>query len=120
MINKNRSKNERNLNSISNGVKELDEKSRLCIECRYCCEYVNLPLLQGPGYASFYGSIRGMNLKWRNFMPWVVVKSPCQHLTKDGCAIYTKRPSTCRDYDGRLDLFYPEKCLWNKIKKEGV
>lgn len=119
MSKKNRPIIDQNCKDTSNSIRGLDSKSRACIECRYCCEYVNLPLFQGAGYAEFYQNVRGMDLQFRNFMPWVVIYCPCQHLTKDGCAIYTKRPSACRDYDGRLDLFHPEKCKWNEIKEGG-
>lgn len=119
MSKKNRPIIDQNCKDTSNSIRGLDSKSRACIECRYCCEYVNLPLFQGAGYAAFYQNVRGMDLQFRNFMPWVVIYCPCQHLTKDGCAIYTKRPSACRDYDGRLDLFHPEKCKWNQIKEGG-
>lgn len=55
-----------------------------------------------------------MDIRMHNFRPWVVLKNPCQHLTKNSCAVYKNRPSACKDFDGRTMFFDVDKCLWGK------
>lgn len=89
-------------------------KSETCLECMYCCEYVHIPLEQGNYLMSFYRDTRGLDIRFDGFVPWLVLKSPCQHLTKQGCRIYKNRPIHCQCFDGRKLKFDKEKCQWKE------
>ena len=95
-----------------NDILTDQEKSKLCMECQWCCKWVFLPLAIGPNYLPFYKGVRGMDIKFHNFNPWLVLYAPCQHITPEGCAIYKNRPEACKDFDGRKMIFYSDKCLW--------
>jgi Fe-S-cluster containining protein len=89
-----------------------EEKSAICRKCQWCCKYVFLPLAEGPNYIPFYRDVRGMEIKFHKFKPWLIVNDPCQHLTKEGCKIYKNRPDACKNFDGRTMIFHSEECRW--------
>jgi Fe-S-cluster containining protein len=102
----------------NNDILTDDQKSELCRKCRYCCEYVFLPLAEGIDYIRFYRDVRGMDVKFNKFRPWLILHDPCQHLTDKGCKIYKDRPDACKYFDGRKMIFYSDKCLWKKGVKD--
>jgi Fe-S-cluster containining protein len=88
-------------------------KSDLCIKCQYCCTAVYIPLAKGTNLELYIA--RGFQILFRGADPFIILEDmPCQHLTNKGCNIYNIRPLVCSLYDGRKDLFFPEKCLWSK------
>jgi Fe-S-cluster containining protein len=92
----------------------LEQKSELCRKCRWCCEWVFIPLAEGVDYIAFYRDVRGLEIKFRNFKPWLIIHAPCQHLREWGCSIYKNRPSACKDFDGRNMIFHSDMCKWEK------
>jgi Fe-S-cluster containining protein len=91
------------------------EKSRLCVKCQRCCNTLYIPLAVGPYFPLNLYATRGIKIIWKSFQPYAIIENiPCQHLTEEGCSIYEKRPFDCKIYDGRNDIFYPEKCKWPK------
>jgi Fe-S-cluster containining protein len=94
-----------------------EKKSELCLKCLYCCKSLYIPLPVNIDYIRFYRDVRGIQLKFFNFEPWLIVEHPCQHLTPKGCSIYKTRPNACSVFDGRKDMFYPEKCLWTQEER---
>jgi Fe-S-cluster containining protein len=95
-----------------------EEKTSLCMKCFYCCKSLYIPIDAGLGWIEFLRQIRGVEIKFHNMTPFAVVECPCVHLTKKGCSIYDKRPVDCAMFDGRRDMFHPEKCLWTQAEKE--
>jgi Fe-S-cluster containining protein len=92
-----------------------EEKSALCLKCGWCCQRIYLPLAIG-GMGLQQMEYRGIDIKVHKGVPYAVVEQVCQHLHPiDGCDIYDQRPLVCRVYDGRNDLFYPEKCMWKEL-----
>jgi hypothetical protein len=87
------------------------EKSKLCLECRWCCTVFYIPIEKGTNLSLF--ALRGTKVLFHNLQPFAIIESPCQHLMKNGCDIYENRHVDCRMYDGRKDIFSPERCAWN-------
>jgi len=94
----------------------MTDKEKLCLQCFECCKQIYIPLairFLDTDTKAFYKA-RGFEIRFYEVQPYLIGKIVCPQLTPKGCKIYSKRPLHCRIYDGRKDLFYPEKCLWQK------
>jgi hypothetical protein len=96
--------------------------SGTCSRCGECCRW--LPIIsvrQCKPHQLHYFRERGLKEAGGIFL----VDAPCRHLLKEepdgsgltrwGCAIYEKRPATCRDFcgktlDGGKRYYVPEGC----------
>ncbi len=93
----------------------IDRKQALCLKCQYCCNIISFYVPFQPESIEFFRA-RGlkvlMDLPTKRAM--VVVPQKCRHLTKDGCAIYSKRPLVCSLFDGSKSPDTQAVCLWNR------
>jgi Putative zinc- or iron-chelating domain len=82
--------------------------SGTCSRCGECCRWLPLVLIrQCKPHHLHYLRERGLKEDGGYFL----VDTPCRHLKKEGpdesgmttwsCAIYEKRPATCRDFCGK-------------------
>lgn len=103
-------------------MSDLDKrKSQLCLKCLKCCNYiaVRADFAYGDPHSMEFYTTRGCAVvEAKGGGALVVFKSPCQHLTQKGCAIYESRPDACRAYDGRLDPVVESMCRWHEISEE--
>ena len=104
--------------------KKLTKKQELCLQCMLCCKSLLFQVSAARETVEFYKA-RGLKLYHPtclsgNFI-YVEVPHICQHLTEKGCAIYSKRPSSCAKFDGRTNIITQNTCLWPKFSevKEG-
>ncbi|RLC88837.1 MAG: hypothetical protein DRJ03_00950 [Chloroflexi bacterium] len=85
----------------------MTPEQKICVECQECCKWLVFYLDKET--LAFYKEVyetRGCEINANALF----VNAPCQHLTKDGCAIYEHRPIYCRTYNGRLDPAMMGKC----------
>ena len=97
-----------------------EQKSELCMKCYWCCKVLYLPVdmnIMAPHWGEFAGRNLFIRPHFASNTWWAILPLPCPNLTDKGCRIYKQRPDVCRNYDGRKDIFYPGKCLWNHPEK---
>lgn len=83
----------------------MDEQSKKCVACNWCCEYIQIPILPDKESVELY-HLRGDDLIYlTETKEWYIrIKQPCQYLTEKGCGIYPeegeedKRASLCGKY----------------------
>jgi hypothetical protein len=96
--------------------------SGTCSRCGECCRWLPIVLVrQCKPHQLHYLRERGLKEKDGFFL----ADAPCRHLiqeepdssgiTRWGCAIYEKRPATCRDFCGKVlcggkRYYVPEGC----------
>ena len=101
-----------------------------CSRCGECCRWLPIVLVrQCKPHQLQYLRERGLKEEGGFFL----AESPCRHLkqeepdgsgiTKWGCAIYEKRPATCRDFCGRTlsggKRYYVPKCCTMAGSRDG-
>lgn len=101
-----------------------EEKSELCLQCHRCCKHLPISLGNNPEMEVFQHIMEYYKAHGCDTMVFgksVIISIPhvCQHLTEKGCAIYDKRPTVCREYDGRKDPRMYKECLWARWKPKG-
>jgi hypothetical protein len=93
-----------------------------CSRCGECCRWLPIVLVrQCKPHQLHYLRERGL----KEADGFFLADAPCQHLREEaadgsevrnlGCAIYGKRPATCRDFCGRTlsggkRYYVPERC----------
>ena len=93
-----------------------------CSRCGECCRWLPIVLVkQCKPHQVTYLRERGLKESEGYFL----ADAPCRHLREDppdgtgirrwGCAIYDRRPATCRDYTGKTlsagkRFYVPEGC----------
>lgn len=82
------------------------KQSDICKSCGECCKHlgIEIPRAHATSYVLEFFKARGFKLKQLKkdtAYLWADIK--CPQLTKDGCAIYDRRPQACKDYDGTKD-----------------
>jgi len=98
-------------------VKKLTEQQIKCLDCRECCEYVELPVTMISIEILEYFIMRGQKFYIDDTGVLMVrLHDPCKHLSQDGrCKDYDKRPYTCREYmcdekDSRIKKSKADAC----------
>ena len=94
----------------------MPTNSEICIECQWCCTHVYVPVQMSDKDMVLLLLFRGIELQSYGGTTYAIMHQVCQHLTVNGCNIYDLRPDVCRQYDGRKDMFHPEKCM---LPREG-
>lgn len=95
--------------------KPSNKKEELCLKCLKCCKelWIHTAFANDCIGAIEFFKARGMDVQKSDRGILVIkLKSPCQHLTDKGCAIYENRPYVCKLYDGRPDH---SDCKWHDL-----
>ncbi|MDY6827237.1 MAG: YkgJ family cysteine cluster protein [Bacillota bacterium] len=76
------------------------DQQKACLECRECCQYVEVPTTMLSMEVVEYWLTRGdqFYINPKSGAMCFRFYKPCQHLTETGCAIYENRPKICRDF----------------------
>ena len=76
------------------------EQQKNCIECRECCEYIEIPTTMLSLEVVDFWIERGEQFYINPASGVLHVRfyKPCRHLTENGCAIYDNRPMMCSAY----------------------
>ena len=72
------------------------EEQKMCIACQFCCHHLELVLEKTAAPFIELSTVRGIPLTEVNGRWVTLFPNSCQHITKDGCAIYEDRPELCR------------------------
>lgn len=96
------------------------QKSKLCLSCQACCKlsYVEVSQSLNNQANLTFLAFKGFQFFESNLHLFLILKSPCKHLSPKGCKIYSERPVACKTFDGRKDPWIGEICKWSKLKKE--
>lgn len=70
-----------------------------CGTCHTCCEWFLVTLTDVPDDAVEFFETWGAIVEKTGDCSLLKIYSPCKHLKKDGCDIYSKRPQFCKDYN---------------------
>lgn len=95
-----------------------------CRRCGTCChsllEYhgpIRLGMALMPGEINLFPTVFPLYAKWREIRAYQIDEDTCPHWSEEGCAIYAKRPATCRAFpinemevNGRTITFLMNKC----------
>jgi len=93
-------------------------KQDLCLICMECCKWIGFPcakVFATPSFYNFYQT-RGCKIIERGSFVIVALPNRCPYLSDNGCVIYERRPTNCRNYDGRKDPIVSDKCLWKDLE----
>lgn len=94
------------------------KKEKLCIRCQACCKLLYIPttqpLIKEESDGSEFYKERGIKFCVLYGVLYAAIPSECPQLTKEGCKIYSRRPQSCQEYDGRKDPLMKDICLWRK------
>ena len=93
-----------------------EKRSELCIGCQWCCNYFIYTIARLMEPEGKYLSVRGVSVEAEDGMLYGVVPSRCPNLTEEGCAIYSKRPLTCKRGGGDADYIVRKHCAWYERK----
>jgi len=78
----------------------MTDQQRKCLECRQCCEYLQVPVTMLSMEVIDFFLFRGeqMFINSNNGVLTLRIYKPCQYLTENGCSIYENRPEICRNF----------------------
>jgi Fe-S-cluster containining protein len=69
----------------------------------WCCNRIGIPLSSELTEEQIeHCRMFGVHIEESNGLMWVVIESPCKHITPQGCAIYENRSDICKMFDGRM------------------
>jgi len=76
------------------------EQQEKCMECRECCEYVEVPtsLIDVAVLEHWYMRGTRFYISNKDGLCHVRFYQPCVHLKENGCDIYENRPYVCKKY----------------------
>jgi len=95
-----------------------DIKSKLCLSCGKCCQFMVLPLVR-----PLQKAMENIMVDWLDARGCEVIREtadtlyvkvdyPCPHVIGKGCGIYKSRPEGCKVFDGRKFDFLD--CAWKE------
>jgi len=83
----------------NNEPKQAEITEEKCLECRECCEYVEVPYTMYDNDTMEFFITRGTQIFIQNNgVAMVRFHQPCVHITEKGCDIYENRPEVCKRY----------------------
>ncbi len=101
---------------------DAKERSRLCIECQWCCKYMIVPMPHVNKQLFEIYRAWGAKIRKEHGAYYAVIPFPCQHITDSGCAIYDKRPFICKQFidatAAKCTITWPHCAISQRLKKE--
>jgi Fe-S-cluster containining protein len=98
-------------------------KSWLCVKCQQCCKWVSVQtylkdIHKTSEFYNFYIETRQLIMHKNHRGIHLSFQHTCPHLMPGiGCDIYDRRPLSCRQYDGRIDVLMKDTCKWHLLNE---